>query len=92
MEDYSKYLIAIAALVFVISLIGALSFLVKRYGSSYLNITKSANGEKRLKVVEVLQIDAQRKFILIERDNTQHLVLLSNNGDVLIENNIKNNT
>lgn len=89
MNEYSKYLVAIAALIFVLSLIGILSFLVKKYGSNFLKIPKSNGSIKRLKVVEILQIDAQRKLILFERDNIEHLILLSNNGNVLIERNIK---
>ena len=91
MENYSKYLIAIAALVFVLSLIGILSYLVKRYGGQYISLPKNISQEKRLKIIEVLHVDGQRKFILIERDSVEHLILLSNNGDVVIEN-IKNQT
>ena len=49
----------------------------------------SSGAKRRLKIVETLPIDARHKAVLIQRDDTQHLVVLSNSGDTVIETNIK---
>lgn len=39
----------------------------------------------RLHIIESKMIDARRKIVLIKRDEQEHLLLLSPNGDLLIE-------
>lgn len=39
----------------------------------------------RLQVVESKMIDARRKMVLVKRDSQEHLLLLSPNGELLIE-------
>lgn len=72
-----------AALVFVVALMGGLGLLLKRINTgSYKNIIKQ---KRRLKVLEMLSIDARRRLILIQRDNREHLVILGPNGETVIE-------
>lgn len=88
LQDYLKFF---AALVFVLSLMGGLAFVLKKLG--YGQGGMRTPGKKRLKIVEVLPLDARRKAVILERDNTtQHLVLLGPAGETVIETNIKSPT
>jgi flagellar protein FliO/FliZ len=85
LSDLPQYLRLIAALVFVLSLMGGLAFLVKKLGLA-------RNGEvkgKRLKIVEALPLDARRRLVLLQRDNKQHLVILGASSETVIETNIE---
>ncbi len=71
-----------------------LAFLLRRFGFGTVRISpafrsKGRQAEKRLAVVEVAALDARRRLVLIRRDDTEHLVLLGNAADLLIESNIK---
>ena len=71
------------ALIFVLALIGALAWLARRYGfGSGLGVT---SGRGRLRIVETTAIDARRRLILIRRDATEHLVLVSPTHETVIE-------
>lgn len=82
--DYLRFF---AALVFVLCLMGGLSYVVKR-----LNLGQGAMlspAKKRLKIVEVLHLDGRHKAMLIGRDDTEHLVILNASGDTIVETNIQ---
>ena len=85
--DYMDYLKFFAALVFVLALMGGLAFILKRLG--YGHTTLQGNREKRLKLLEVLPLDARRKAVLLQCDEKQHLVILAPTGDTVIDNNVK---
>lgn len=75
-----------AALLFVLALMGGLALLLKKMG-----LTQGAmagRGDKRLKLVEILPIDARRRAAIIQCDDEQHLVLLGPTGDLVVKNNI----
>jgi len=76
----------VLALVVVIGLIAALAWLLRKYGSG--RITTGA-GKGRLAVVEATHIDARRRLVLVRRDGTEHLILLSANSETVIETNIE---
>lgn len=85
--DYQDYLKFFAALVLVLSLMGGLAFLLKRLGWGQTGMISP--NKKRLKIVEILPLDARRKAVIIQRDDTQHLVLLGPSSETVIETNIK---
>lgn len=88
--DYQDYLKFFFALIFVISLMGCLAYVLKRTGYGQGGIsTLGSKAKKRLKIIEILPLDARRKAVLIQRDDTQHLVLLSASGETVVETNIK---
>ena len=88
--DYQDYLKFFFALVFVLALMGGLAYILKRLGWGQNGISPlGSKTKKRLKIVEILPLDARRKAIIIQRDDTQHLVLLSGTGETVIETNIK---
>ena len=77
---------AIAALIFVVGLMSGLALLLKKLGLSGALPVKQ--GEKRLKIIEVLPLDARRKLAIIERDDQQHLIILGANSETVIETSI----
>ncbi|MBN8521071.1 MAG: FliO/MopB family protein [Alphaproteobacteria bacterium] len=87
MEAYD-YLKFVVALVFVLSLMGGLAYVMKRLGMGQ-GMSTLAGGKRRLKILEVLPLDSRRKLMMIERDDVQHLVILSSSGETVVETNIK---
>jgi len=84
--EYTDYLKFLLAFVFVLALMGGLAFILKKLG---LDRTGGLVGSKRrLKIIEVMNIDAKHKAALIQCDDKQHLMLLNANGDTIIESNI----
>ncbi|MEM6781596.1 MAG: flagellar biosynthetic protein FliO [Pseudomonadota bacterium] len=84
--EAADYLQFFAALLFVLALMGGLALIMKRLG---LQGRALSTGKKRLKIIEILPLDARRRLMLIERDDTQHLVILSTTGETVVETNIK---
>ncbi len=91
---YDEYLRAIFALVFVLGLMVSFLWVLRRFN---LVATTGGTGRlagrgpaklRRLGVVETLPIDARRRLILIRRDNLEHLVMVSLNGETVIESGI----
>lgn len=74
-----RYLVS---LVFVLGLIGALAWLLRRFGPRG---PFRAAAKRRLAIVEVAAIDARHRLILIRRDDREHLLLLGPTGDLVIE-------
>jgi flagellar protein FliO/FliZ len=87
--DSISYLKFIAALLFVLALIGGLTWVARRFGLIARVTITGKNTPKRLNIVEVLTVDARRRLILIRRDDTEHLLLLGAENDTLIESGIK---
>lgn len=82
--DYIKFA---AALVFVLALMGALGFIMKRIGPGGASALIST-GKRRLKIVETLPLDGRRKAVILQRDDRQHLVILGPSGETVVETNI----
>lgn len=81
--DYIKFA---AALVFVLALMGALGFVMKRVGAGSQLIS---TGKRRLKIVETLPLDGRRKAVILQRDERQHLVILGPSGETIVETDIE---
>lgn len=75
-----------AALVFVLALMGGLALVMRRFSANH---PFTVPGKKRLKVVEVLMLDAKRKAVLLKRDDREHLVILGANSEVVVESGIE---
>ncbi len=86
-NDPGQLLRLVAALVFVISLMGGLAFLMKHFNNRRL--LSPGGKRKRLQVVEILPLDPRRRLILLRRDNREHLVILGTNGETVIESGIE---
>ncbi len=79
-----SYLRFAAALVFVLALIGASGWLLRRLHSHGL-AGRAGRGVRRLAVVEGLVLDARRRLVLVRRDRVEHLLLLGPDRDLVIE-------
>lgn len=85
--DYSNYLQFFLALIFVLGLIGAVAIVLRHFGlGGAIRLPRRLKGERqRLEVTDFIPIDARRRLILVRRDDTEHLILLGMNEDILIE-------
>lgn len=70
----------VAALVFVLALIGLFAWLLRRFGP-----TMRLGRVGRLRLVETIAVDSRRRLVLIRRDQTEHLLLIGGTGDLVIE-------
>jgi flagellar protein FliO/FliZ len=82
--EFDGYIRFILALIFVLALIGLLTAVARRFGFGYRTVTKGAKA-RRLSIVEVMPVDAKRRLVLLRRDSTDHLILLGNGSDLLLE-------
>ena len=76
----------IAALAFVVALMGGLAYVLRRTG---LSGPMAGGKNSRLKVVETQTLDARRRLVLIQRDDVEHLVILGPAGETVVETGIK---
>lgn len=78
------YLKVMCAFIFVVALMFAFSWLLRRMGLATPGL--NAGARRRLKVVEHLPLDARRRLVLVRRDGAEHLLLIGGTGgDVLVE-------
>lgn len=73
----------LAALAFVLGLIGVAAVLARRYAPGAL-FRLQPNKERRLKVVESLILDPSRRLVLVRCDDQERLLLLGE-GRVLAD-------
>lgn len=87
-QDSVSYLQALAALILVLCLMIGLAAAFRYFsGQKAHNILSPL--QRRLKVLEVKSIDHRHKMVLVQRDDTQHLVLISGtNAPIVIESHI----
>ena len=81
--DYLKFFIA---LIFVISLMGGLSLILKRFVPG--NTPFKPSDKRRLKIIEALTLDQKRRAMIIRRDDKEHLIILGHNSETIVETNI----
>jgi flagellar protein FliO/FliZ len=67
---------AIFALALTLGLIGLAAVAFRRYGPDAMARLSTQRKERRLKVVESLMLDPNRRLIIVECDGRQQLVLL----------------
>ena len=85
MIDYTDYIRYIGALLFVIALIMGLAVLLRRLGnSSLMGGMAVKRSDKRLRVLEIQQIDPRRRLVLVAQDDVEHLLLIGPERDVVI--------
>ncbi|MDG4718282.1 MULTISPECIES: FliO/MopB family protein [Thalassospira] len=85
--ELSAYYRFVAALLFVLGIIGIFALVARRIIPGARNINRRG-AKRRLSVVEVVPVDTKRRLVLLRRDDTEHLVMLSPQGDTVIERNI----
>ena len=85
--DILTFLQSLAALVFVLALIGGCVWAARRFGL-VPRVGLRSKGGQRLQLVDALVIDARRRAVLIRRDDVEHLVILGEKEATLIESGI----
>ena len=89
LETLLRFSLALAA---VLALIVAAGWLLRRLIEKGILpgtlLPASGARSQRLAVVEMRQLDARRRLVLIRRDGVEHLLLLGATQDLLIESNI----
>ena len=85
--DYLRF---VAALLFVLALIGLIGWAVRRGGLAGglmrgLSLGRAGADARRLDVIEARAIDARRRLVLVRRDGVEHLLLLTPSGDTVVE-------
>lgn len=76
----------VIAFVVVLALIGAVAWLVRRFGAARLAAGRGR--QPRLAVIDAASVDGRRKLIIIRRDNVEHLLMIGGPTDVVVETNI----
>ena len=79
---YTRFLLALIA---VVVLLAAFAFVARRLGLP----GRATGGKRRLAIVEVAPLDGKRRLVLLRRDDTEHLVLLSGESATVIESGIR---
>ena len=82
--DLDGYLRFILALVFVLALIGLLSWAARRYGLGG-RLAPSTRGTRRLSVVEVTTLDTKHRLVLVRGNEIEHLAMIGGPNDIVIE-------
>ena len=77
----------VIAFVVVLALIGAATWLVRRFGVTRLE-AGARNRQPRLAVIDSAAVDGRRKLVIIRRDNVEHLLMVGGPTDVVVETNI----
>jgi flagellar protein FliO/FliZ len=80
--DMDNYLRFMLALVFVLGLMFALAYVMKRFAAPGMVRNRSA---KRVKVLETLAVDPKRRLVLVRRDGVEHLLLVGGSTDLVVE-------
>ena len=80
--NYFKFVLA---LLFVLGLIGGFAIIAKRSGLG--NRGPIVRGKsKRLSIIETMVLDPKRRVVLVQFDNSEHLLLLGANNEQVIGN------
>lgn len=77
----------VIAFAFVLLLIGAAAWLVRRFGATRIDTTARGR-QPRLAVIDSAAVDGRRKLVIIRRDNVEHLLMIGGPSDVVVETNI----
>jgi flagellar protein FliO/FliZ len=78
-DSYPRYVVS---LIFVLGLIGLFAWLLRRFGPPG---RLRGPGKRRLSIVEILPVDARRRLVLLRRDGKEHLILIGQTRDLVIE-------
>ena len=85
--DFGSIMRMIAAFFMVLALMGGLTLLLRFLNTRADSVINSR--KRRLKVIETLPLDHRRKAVLLQRDDAQHLIILGNENETVVETNIE---
>jgi flagellar protein FliO/FliZ len=81
--DIDSYLRCVLALAFVLGLMFALAWVMRRFMAP--GLVRPRGALRRLTIVESLALDPKRRLILVRRDGREHLLLVGGATDLLVE-------
>ena len=81
LDGYVRFLLA---LVFVLGLIGLLTWFARRLGLGG-RITPTKGRQQRIGVTAAIALDGRRRLVLLRRDDVEHLVILGPNTETVVE-------
>lgn len=87
MEDGTHILRVVAAFALVLSLMWLLSWAIRRFGEG--RFMAAARADRRLKIIEHIAVDTKNRLVLVRRDDKEHLLLVSNDHALVVEQGIK---
>jgi flagellar protein FliO/FliZ len=87
MMDFTLYLRFALALLFVLGLIGAVAWILRRFGVAG-RLGPVRGRDRRLQVIEATPLDARNRLVLLRRDQVEHLVIVGPAGHLLVESGI----
>lgn len=82
--NLSGYLYVLAALVFVLALIGMMAAVFRKMGLGFSPVLKRGD-KRRLSVIETKNLDPKHRLVLFRRDGVEHLIMLGGATGLLIE-------
>jgi flagellar biogenesis protein FliO len=82
--DSTYYFKTFTALFFILSLILILGFIFRKYFAAGLINTEFIKN-KRLAIIETKFIDYKTKLLLVKLDNTEYLLLVGKEKDLIID-------
>ncbi|MEQ8587405.1 MAG: flagellar biosynthetic protein FliO [Thalassobaculaceae bacterium] len=80
--DYIRFVLALG---FVLGLIGICYWLVRRYAVERLGLAMNVGKTQRLRIVETRVLDGRRRLVLVRRDETEHLLVIGGESDMVVE-------
>jgi flagellar protein FliO/FliZ len=78
--DYLRF---VGSLFVVLGLIGAGTWLFRRFLGSAAGPGLYRN--RRLRMIESLPLDARHRLVLVRRDDVEHLIVIGQTGQVVVE-------
>lgn len=84
--SWVEYLRFPLALIFVLGLILLAGWAARRYGLAAT--PPGARLGKRLSIIDTIALDPRRRLILVRRDDREHLLMLGQNGEQVVEGDI----
>jgi len=83
-----SWLRLILAFSVVLALMAGLAVVLKYVSTRGHFLSLSSGRTRRLKIVESLALDTRRRFVILNCDGREHLLLLSPNQDIVVETNL----
>jgi len=83
-----SWLRVVFAFAVLAALLVAFGLTLKYARSRMLGVPVRTNGGRRMHVVETLLLDARRRLVIVRCDETEHLLLLGANEDIVVKTNL----
>ncbi len=84
--NWTDYLRFLMAFTFVIGLMGGFFLILKKLNLVAMQPTGT---KRRLRIVEAIMLDSRHRAVILQRDDKQHLVILSPTGETVVETGIE---